>query len=304
MPSYYRSDVPKKSPRRNAIALVVILVVAVVAFFGIRFLWGFAQARSINADATLEKSVLASANNANIEGFAWIDSSPSTDNIDNVLLLTVDDVSKATPTLEEVAILSLNKTSSMARIATLPTPVLVEKEDGMNIALTDLFKESGTASAGGARCADRLAAYEHIRFSHIIVMNTGIWKQIQDLAQDSDSLFAVTKAAEILPNIKADLDADGLLAFAKEAKAAGLLGAQTFDAYYEDWYDEFGNTWKWVPAEPLCIMLGTNVAHEGAVPEVGGMPIEVAPAEAEVAPVEGTGVAAEGAAGGEQVATE
>lgn len=253
MAARYRNETPQNTSRKGIIGLVCVLLFCIAAYFGIRFLWDLAQARSSKPSTELQRAALTSEDSAKASAYDWGGYELSDHEVVTTLLLTVDDVNAEAGQLQAVQLLALDLTERSATLVNLPAGMWTRGDDGASIAADALYASSGAATTAGSRVTARVAAALHLPFDHVFVMNAGVWEKFYQLACKNGPL--VTEAGALLSELKCDMNANSLLDFAAQAHDCGISALATADAAYEDWTDHAGTTYPWVLPGPLSEQL-------------------------------------------------
>lgn len=253
MPAHYRNETPEAISRRGIIGLVCVVVFCVAAYFGIRFLWDLAQARSSKPSAELQRAAITSEDVAKPSSYNWGGYEQSDHEVVTSLLLTVDDVNAESGQLKALQILALDLTERSATLVNLPAGMWVAGDEGRSTSADALYASSGVSTTAGSRVTARVAAALHQGFDHVLVMNEGVWDKFYQLASKDNAW--VTEAGTLLSELKCDMNANSLLEFATQAHNSGITGLTTTDAAYTEWMDAWGITYPWVQPIPLSEQL-------------------------------------------------
>jgi hypothetical protein len=233
------------------------LVFCVAAYFGIRFLWDLAQARSSKPSAELQRAAITSVDGAKPSSFDWGGRELSDHEVVTSLLMTVDDVNAESGQLKALQILALDLTERSATLINLPVGMWVAGDEGKSTSADALYASSGVSTTAASRLTARVAAAIHQGFDHVLVMNEGTWNKFYQLASKDNPW--VTEAGALLSELKCDMNANSLLEFAKQAHDSGITALTTADAEYKDWMDSHGTTYPWVQPIPLSEQLHIRV---------------------------------------------
>jgi hypothetical protein len=245
---YERSDVPRGGKHTTAIALVVLAVIVIGVALLVSFLWRLANQSTTLGDDSLSEGIAAQGDQATIDGYT-----ASTDDIECVLVLTVDDVSSDSPTLGQVQILSLDATSGTGVLVALPLDTKVTTDSG-DTTVSELFASDG---AGG--CIAPLSEATGVPVSHVVVVESDFWDQAASLSGSStDELMS--EASDLLSQVRSDMDANQMVDLLSEARSIGIENLTRSDAVCTTEDDGAGGTRSVVDQALLGLALGTLVA--------------------------------------------
>ena len=169
---FERSDVPRDTPHRNLIALLVLVVIAAVGFLLIKTLWSRVQVESNMGDPDLSGCLDEQPGPTALEGAFYY-----TDNdIEKILFVQVDDPSAEHPTLKGAQLLLIDEVAGTAHLVDVPLNVRVTSEGA-----TYTFEEH-FASFGPVATIPLITTSFNIYADHVIVGTTVPWGAIQGLA--------------------------------------------------------------------------------------------------------------------------
>lgn len=252
---FERTDVPRESPYRNVIGVVVCVVVLVATAAVVLAVWNRVSVETRLGDTDLSDAVDSQGSvAASADGYV-----ASTDDRELTLLLTTDDVDAETgATLTSARILSVNHTRGAAGYIVLPVDAAVTYGDE-RVALSSLF-----SSAGYAACVQPLATATGIAFDHVVVSDDDVVEEVISLA-DADASELVSSASDFLKRIKTNMDAATLVSLAGSLASVGVENITSFDApvVADTTTDEEGNVVETglqaVDSVQLAITLGLLV---------------------------------------------
>lgn len=245
---FERTDVPRDVPYRDAVAIGVLVAVFVGLVVLVASLWARANSESSVANKDLSASIAAQGESVNPEGYV-----ASSDVFTNVLVLTVDDVDAANPTLTKAQVVSLNATHKSGALATIPLDTKVN--DGTSdTTLSELY-----ASKGASACVVPLANAANVKLSHVLLATDDIWDKIAGMKSSGVSAL-LGSASDVLSSIKTDMRTSQLLDLVELAQAVGIDNLSAFDAPAAAEDDGNGGTWSVIDQTQLGVSLGTLVA--------------------------------------------
>ncbi|MCI1666111.1 MAG: hypothetical protein LKI25_07125 [Atopobiaceae bacterium] len=220
---FERTDVPRGGRHANVIAIVVLLVVAALIGCLIWFLWQRAQSDSSLGDVSLSNSLEATTTTAPVGTTA------STDSFTNVLVLTVDDVSASSPTLEAVHILVLDTTAEKGCLATLPASTLVTATQGSSagdvMPLDRLLSQDGYAA-----CVGPVSTVSAVPLSHAVVIDSSSWEELWSLVeQGSSTSTLISKASGLFSGMRSDMSATDFVDLFKQVQSVGRANLTTYE---------------------------------------------------------------------------
>lgn len=183
--------------RRTVVGIVVLAVIVCVLAAGGFVLWNLAKATSSSSvgDDTLSAAI---SNQAASPSATDDEVSTSMDAFTNVLVLVVDDVSLARPTLSSALIASADSTAGTAKVAELPLDAKVSAT-GQETTLATLFDSQGEAA-----CVGPVADACGLTFAHVVVIDASALAE----AESMGSLGAtemVQKASTLLSRMRTDM---------------------------------------------------------------------------------------------------
>lgn len=216
---FERTDVPRESPYRNVIGVVVCVVVLAAVALTVSLVWNRVSLESRLGDTGISSSLDSVGSvAASADGYV-----ASTDDREITLLLTTDNVDATGSTLTSVRLLSVNHTRGAAGYINLTTDVAVPTDSG-HVTLSQLFSEQGADA-----CVAPLASVTGIAFDHVIVATGDVVEEAVALA-GSDPSSLVRSASDLLSTIRTDMDAAELVSLAGDLSAVGVANITAFDA--------------------------------------------------------------------------
>lgn len=215
---FERSDVPRDTPYRNLIGLVVLIVVGAACFFSFRFLWGRVQVESHMSDPDLLGALDEQPGPTTLEGnFYYTDNT-----IEKILYLQVDDPDAERPQLLSAQLLLLDPTGGTAHLVDVPLNVYLNV-DGSSYAFSEYFNSFGPE----ATIPIITTAY-NIFGNHVIMGTTSPWASIEAL-DGQNPLNLASTAEEFLSSMRTDLDGGELVEHAALFKSLGVTGLSVED---------------------------------------------------------------------------
>lgn len=216
---FERTDVPRENPYRNAIGVIVCVVVFVAAGIVVSAVWNRVGLESRLGEAALSSAVDAQGSVAvSTSGHA-----ASTDDRELTLLLVTDDVDATGSALTSARVLSVNHTQGAAGYVNLPADVAVTSGE-TRVALSTLFSTEGAAA-----CVGPLASATGIAFDHVVVSSGDVVSEMAALA-DTDPTALLGSSEDLLRKIKTNMDASELVSLAGSVAAVGVENITSFDA--------------------------------------------------------------------------
>lgn len=225
---YERPDVPKESPNRNKVAVVVLGVVAIGLAVLVMALWRLAnvnsalgssdvgQALSLASSSVGDAQQLADASGATVTG----------DEVETVLFVVQggSDPSQA----GSLFLASIDSTQGAAKLVFLPQAATLPSAVGA-ATLADIYVKGGLKGLASA-----LAENAAVPVNHAITMTQDGWNAFLDTATKGSSALK-TNAGKLIDGIvSSDLDAAGLLDIAQRAVSLGVGVSDIVDAPLAD----------------------------------------------------------------------
>lgn len=221
---YERPDVPKDSPNRNKVAVIVLLAVAVALVGLVMGLWRLANANSALGSSDVEQA-LSSASSSLGDAQALAEASGATvtgDEVETVLFVVLDGSDSSSCVATYLA--AIDSTQGSAKLIFLPLDALLTSADG-------LTSVADTYAAGGLRgLAESLASAAAVPVSHAITMTQDGWNAFLDTAQQGSSALKRNATRLVGGIVSSDLDATGLLDIAQRAVSLGVGSSDIVDA--------------------------------------------------------------------------
>lgn len=251
---FERIDVPRESPYRNVIGVVVCVAVFALLAIIVSLTWNRVQLESRLGDSDLSDSLATQASTYVPDG-GYVASS---DEIECVLLLTADSLDATGATLASAQILSVNTTQGTAALVSVSTQVKLTVDETATT-LADLY-----ASQGYAACVAPLSTAANVSFDHVVVSTGDVLERAAALA-GSDPSDLVSAASELLSQMRTDMDAETLLSLAETLSSVGVSNVASSEAVLvaETTTDEEGNVietgYQTIDQLQLCLALGTIV---------------------------------------------
>ena len=210
---FERSDVPRDTPYRNLIALVVLAIIGAIGFFAFKYLWGRVQVESHMSDADLVAALDEQPGPTTLEGNFYY-----TDNvIEKILYLQVDDIEAERPKLVSAQLLLLDPTGGTAHLVNVPLNALLSVE-GSTYTFSDYF------NSYGPEAAIPLITTAYNIFGNHVIMGTGSpWESIAAL-DGENPLNLAGVAPEFISSMRTDLDGGDIVEHAALFKTLGVTG--------------------------------------------------------------------------------
>lgn len=215
---FERSDVPRPSALRSAVAAVVCVVVLAGAA-GIAYLaWTRATLESHLGDSALADAVAAQASFVVPDG-GYV---ASTDEHECVLLLSASSLDEGA-TLESAQILAINTTQGTASLANVPLDARVGSSETPTT-LSELFSTEGAAAV-----VEPVASAANVSLSHVIVSAGNVLSEMASVVGTGpDELLR--SASGLLSRMRTDCDAERLISLAERVSSVGAADLSAVDA--------------------------------------------------------------------------
>ena len=237
---YERPDVPKDSPHRNLIAVIVLVVVVVAVGVLVTTLWDLA-----NANSVLGSNDLASAVESTIpaEESIW-DQAEATgltatgDEIETVLFAVASDDPEGTLAAAYLAV--LNNTQGTAKLLQFTSDEWIQVGEE-NLSVADWYAQKGVAGLASA----------------IVAMTQDGWDSFMSIASKGSSALQSQSRKLIKGITQTDMDAMELVDIAQRAVANGASSDSIAGVATNEVADEEGATRLQVDSAQLALAVGT-----------------------------------------------
>lgn len=244
---FERTDVPRYSPYRNAVAIGVLVAVGVLLVVLVSTLWAKAQKPISVGNESLSKSIQAQGQVTSPDGYTV-----SQDSFTNVLVLTVDDVNAQSPKLTKAQILSLDATARKGTLVTIPLDAKVN--DGKaDVRLQDLYSGSGASA-----CIVPLATAANLRMTHAMLASDDVWDKIEGYKGAGVSAL-LSHGADLLYSINTDMSTGDLMDVAELVQSIGVNNLKRMDAPASQEADGAGGNWSVLNSAQLGADIGIMV---------------------------------------------
>lgn len=248
---YERPDVPKDSPHRNLIAVIVLAVVAVAVTMLVSSLWKLANTNSAMGSKTLAAAVKGTKPSSDtISAYAEATGLTATgDEIETVLFAITSDSSEESASAVYLAI--MNETAGSTRLVQFQNDAWVQAGE-QNYTVTDWYAQQGASGLASA-----ISSCAAVPVSHIVVMKESGWGSLMAVAQEGSSALS-SKSSELVEAIEeTDMDVNGLVEVAQKAISAGASADVIDTVAMSEVSDDAGNTRMQVDAAQLAVAVGT-----------------------------------------------
>ena len=248
---YERPDVPKDSPHRNLIAVIVLVVVIVAIGVLVTTLWDLA-----NANSVLGSNDLGSAVESTIpaEESIW-DQAEATgltatgDEIETVLFAVASDDSEGSLATAYLAV--LNNTQGTAKLLQFAPDEWIQAGEE-NLPVADWYAQKGAAGLASA-----ISGSAVVPVSHIVVMTQGGWDSFMSIASKGSSALQSQSRKLIKGITQTDMDAMELVDIAQRAVTNGASSDSIAGVAANEVTDEEGTTRLQVDSAQLALAVGT-----------------------------------------------
>lgn len=248
---YERPDVPKDSPHRNLIALVVIAVVAVAMTMLVSSLWKLANTNSAFGSKTLAKAVKSTKPSSDTIGaFAEATGLTATGaDVETVLFAITPDSSEDSVSAVYLAI--MNETEGSTKLVQFQSDAWVQAGDE-NYTVADWYAQQGASGLASA-----ISACAAVPVSHIVVMQEGGWNSLMTVAEEGTASLS-SKSNELVESIEeTDMEVSDLVDVAQKAISAGASVEEIETVAMSEVSDDAGNARMQVDATQLAASVGT-----------------------------------------------
>ena len=253
---FERTDVPRESPYRNVIGVVVCVAVFVAVAMIVSQVWNRVRLESRLGDSDLSGAISTQALKTVAEPSGFV---AAEGEFENVLLLTASSLDETGATLSSVRALVINRTQGTMTLVNVPVSTKVVSGDVAS-PLSDLY-----ASSGYAACVAPISAATGMGFSHVIVTTGDMLEETASVTGSGVSDL-VRSASGLLEKIRTDMDAAELLSLAEALSSVGVSNIVVIDSVYspETTLDEAGNSvetgLQLVDSIQTCMAAGLLVA--------------------------------------------
>ncbi len=248
---YERPDVPKDSPHRNLIAIIVLAVVAVAMTMLVSSLWKLANTNSAMGSKTLAKAVKSTKPSSDaISSYAEATGLTATgDSIETVLFVITPDSSDESASAVYLAI--MNETAGSTKLVQFQNDGWLQAGD-QNLTPVDWYAQQGASGLASA-----ISSCAAVPVSHIVVMQEGGWNSLMTVAKEGTASLA-SKSSELVEAIEeTDMDVNDLVDVAQKAISAGASVDEIEVVPMSEASNEEGTTWMQVDATQLAVTVGT-----------------------------------------------
>lgn len=248
---YERPDVPKDSPHRNLIAVIVLVVVIVAIGMLVTTLWDLA-----NANSVLGSNDLGSAVESTIpaEESIW-DQAEATgltatgDEIETVLFAVAADDSEGSLATAYLAV--LNNTQGTVKLLQFTSDEWIQAGEE-NLSVADWYVQKGAAGLASA-----ISGSAVVPVSHIVVMTQDGWDSFMTIASKGSSALQSQSRKLIKGITQTDMDAMELVDIAQRAVANGASSNSIAGVATNEVTDDEGATRSQVDSAQLALAVGT-----------------------------------------------
>lgn len=248
---YERPDVPKDSPHRNLIAVIVLVVVIVAIGVLVTTLWDLA-----NANSVLGSNDLGSAVESTIpaEESIW-DQAEATgltatgDEIETVLFAVAADDSEGSLATAYLAV--LNNTQGTSKLLQFTSDEWIQAGEE-NLSVADWYVQKGAAGLASA-----ISGSAVVPVSHIVVMTQDGWDSFMSIASKGSSALQSQSRKLIKGITQTDMDAMELVDIAQRAVTNGASSDSIAGVAANEVTDEEGTTRLQVDSAQLALAVGT-----------------------------------------------
>lgn len=247
---FERSDVPRESPYRNVVAVVVLILVFIGLIVLTTNLWAKANRPAATRDKELSQSIASQSAINNPDGYV-----ANKDVMNNILVLTVDDATKDHPSLQKAQLVVLDATKRSGSIATLPLDLKLGDGDSATT-LAQLFDDQGASA-----CVVALSSATNIKLGHVLLATEDIWQRLASMRHSGVSAL-IGSAADVLATIKTDMKSSELMSLAELVQSIGINNLTNVDAPVEQEDNGLGGQWSVVDSVGLGVALNTLVPAE------------------------------------------
>ena len=247
---YERPDVPKDSPHRNLIAVIVLVVVVVAIGVLVTTLWDLA-----NANSVLGSSDLGSAVESTIpaEESIWDQAeaaglTATGDEIETVLFAVASDDEGA---LATAYLAVLNNTQGTAKLLQFTSDEWIQAGEE-NLSVADWYAQKGAAGLASA-----ISGSAVVPVSHIVVMTQDGWDSFMSIASKGSSALQ-SQSRKLSKGItQTEMDAMELVDIAQRAVTNGASSDSIAGVAANEVTDEEGTTHLQVDPAQLALAVGT-----------------------------------------------
>lgn len=207
-----RIDVPRETPYRNLIGVIVCVVSLAATAAIVSLVWNRVSLESRLEDSDLSESLADQPSTFVPDGYV-----ASEGELTATLLLTASSLDEEGATLSSARVLVTNATAGTGVVATVPLELKMVSSTGeASTTLADLYATSGYGAV-----AEPLSSALNVRFAHVIVSAEDVLAELPGIAGiAADSILS--EGAGLLGKIKTDADAAELVATASDLASVGV----------------------------------------------------------------------------------
>lgn len=246
-----RIDVPRDSPYRNVIGVVVCAAALSLTALVVLTVWNRVNLESRLEDRGLESAVGGQSSTYVPDG-GYV---ATEDDVETLLLLVTSSLDEgAGAALDSAHVVVMNRTAGTGVDALVPNETKVSVGDSSST-LADLFQASGYEEVVAP-----LAKSLNVRFDHVIVATENVLPEVAGLSGvQVGSLLG--EGADLLVKMRTDLGADSLVSLASTLSGIGVssLAQVTVSLYPETATDEEGAAYETGFLVPDRAELGTQL---------------------------------------------
>ena len=222
---FERSDVPKDTPYRNLIGLIVLLIIGGLGYLAFKFLWGRVSIEARMGDTMIHDALDEQTGHTALSGdFSYIDNP-----IEKILFLQVDDPDAEHPYLISAELLLMDPIDGSAHRFDVPTNLNMNI-DGSSYTVGEYFDTYGPAASIPA-----IFSTYNITGNHVIMGTSTPWADIEGL-DGENQLKIVDVAGPFVESMRTDLEPGEVIdhaALFKELGVSDLRVEDTPTLYYE-----------------------------------------------------------------------
>lgn len=232
-----RIDVPRETPYRNLIGVVVCVVSLVATAVIVSLVWNRVSLETRLDDAGLSESV-GDQSSTYVPDGGYV---ASPDEFSTVLLLTASSLDDEGASLVSARVLAMDRTTGTGVVGTVPLELKMVSSTGeASVTLAELY-----ASSGYDAVAVPLSSALNVRFDHVIVSTEDVLSELAGIA-GIDPGAILSDGASLLGKILTDADATGLVSLASDLSGVGVgnLAQVEFVVYPETGVDDEGAAYE------------------------------------------------------------
>lgn len=232
-----RIDVPRETPYRNLIGVIVCVVSLAATAALVSLVWNRVSLETRLEDSGLSESIEGQSSTYVPDG-GYV---ASTDEFVTTLLLAASSLDEEGASLGSARVLTIDRTTGTGVVGTVPLDLKMVSSTGeASVTLAELY-----ASSGYDAVTVPVSTALNVRFDHVIVSTEDVLAELASIS-GIDPTAILSDGAGLLGKILTDADAASLVSLASDLAGVGVgnLSQVEFVIYPETSVDDEGATYE------------------------------------------------------------